>query len=113
LMEALWTSIEMSAFIPLSFTLPIAVLYLAYENPEQAADVYHQIQSSPLISRAQFFKDIFEQYLPDEVTAPYQKKNVPQTDVKTTLWSAASNILSNWMQLWMEEPEYINRIKES
>lgn len=113
LMEALWTSIEMRAFIPLIFTLPIAVLYLAYQDPDQAAGVYQQIHASPLLANSQFFKDIVDQYLPDEVTAPSQIKFEPQADPKATLWAAASSILSNWMQLWMEEPEYIKRLGKS
>jgi hypothetical protein len=110
-MEALWTSIEMQAFIPLIFTLPIAVLYLAFEDTEQAAIVYQQIQSSPLLANSNFFKDIVDHYLPDVIIAKSQEKFDLQSDPKATLWDTASSILSSWMQLWMEEPEY--SIKQS
>jgi tetratricopeptide (TPR) repeat protein len=106
LMEALWTSIEMRAFISLLFTIPVAVLYLAYEEPELSASIYQQMQSSPLPAKSKFFNDIVGQYLPEKVTKKSQGKIALQTDTITTLWSAASNILSSWMQLWMEEFEH-------
>ncbi len=113
LMEALWTAIEMQAFIPLVFALPITVLYLTKEDLEFAKVVAEQIKSYPLLTKAQFFNDIVNHYLPDEITGTPLVDFDLNTDPNSSLWSAASSILSNWMQIWMEDPEYIERQEKS
>jgi tetratricopeptide (TPR) repeat protein len=104
LMEALWTSIEMRAFIPLIFTLPVTVLYLADENRKEAKSILKQIRTYPLLDKAQFFKDIVDRYLPDEVSAVAPNDNETLKDPQSVLWATASKIMSNWMQVWMEAP---------
>jgi len=107
LTEALWTSIEIKGMIPLLFTLPITVLYLAYENTDLAASVYQEIQISQFIAKAPYFTDIVTQYLPDLI------RNAPPEDVSLvtntneTLWSIAARVLSHWIQVWMTLPDQI------
>jgi tetratricopeptide (TPR) repeat protein len=107
LTEALWTSIEIKGIIPLLFTLPATVLYLAHEDPERAASVYREIQISPFLANAPFFKDTVYGYLPDEVLSATMEGPSKKSDVVSSLWSTAASVLSNWIQVWMEEPETI------
>ncbi len=103
LTEALWTAIEIKGFIPLVFIMPVVVLYLAHEDPEQAIHLLNQLQVSRFITDARFFTDIVYQYLPKTMKA------IPITDSITNyseiLWDTAASVLSKWIHLWMEEPE--------
>ena len=107
LQEALWTSIEIQGFIPLLFTLPITVLYLAHENPDEALTVYQDIQNSPFLANARFFEDIVYRFLPDEIITAPKERTIPEGDLRRHLWSTAASVLSDWIQVWMEEPEII------
>jgi hypothetical protein len=106
LTEALWTSIEIQGFIPLLFALPIVSLYFANEDPEQASFVYAQIQHASFLAKAPLFEAIAYQYLPDEAKElPAVADPLPEDfDLRQRLWAAASNVLSSWIQVWMEEP---------
>jgi predicted ATPase/class 3 adenylate cyclase len=109
LFDALWTTIEIKGFIPLVFVLPVAVLYLSYEDPQHAEQAYQQILKSPILSQAPFFQTTFYQFLPGSL------KDIPTHAAKTTaasqedLWVTAANILSQWIQVWMESSEKVEK----
>ena len=107
LIETLWTSIEMRAFIPLAFSLPMVVLYLAHKAPDQAAQVYAQIQNDPFIANAPLFEDIVYQYLPKDIRMKSGPDEGQLPQDHEILWSAAAGVLSNWIQVWVKEPEFI------
>jgi len=110
LIEALWTCIEIQGFIPLLFTLPMVCLYLEKENPEQACQVYAPIQHSPFLADAPLFRDIVYQYLPEEIVKSTSRlEAAPQDlDSRQILWSAASSVLTAWMQVWTKESEVVD-----
>jgi tetratricopeptide (TPR) repeat protein len=109
LTEALWTSIEIKGFIPMIFSLPIGVQLLAREDPELASHLYQKITSSPFISKAPYFEDITFKYLSSDIrqTTDHYKEHI--TDLNQDLWTTAARLLSNWIQVWMEEPENIEQ----
>jgi hypothetical protein len=96
----------MRAFIPLVFTLPMALLYLANEDPDTTKTVSMHIHAYPLLANGPFFNDIVGAYLPADIRQSSQAKDERHGDQKSALWKAASMIMSKWMQLWMEEPAY-------
>jgi len=107
LTEALWTAIEIQGFIPLLFTLPIVSLYLASENPKQAHFVYCQIQNSPFLAKAPLFKEIVYNYLSEDIKELSDSADIfpAELEFRQRLWASAANILSSWIQVWMDEPE--------
>jgi tetratricopeptide (TPR) repeat protein len=109
LIEALWTCIEIRAFIPLLFLMPIACLYLARENPSLAGRVFIQIRRSDFLCNAKIFYDIAYKHLPEEIVQQSGKSINPLSgaDLRQHMWSTASNVLSSWIQVWMEDTETI------
>lgn len=107
LTEALWTSIEIKGFIPMIFTLPFAVQYLAREDPELASDLYQKIQSSPFLANAPYFEDVVYRYFPVGIRHTADLGKGQPSDPVNDLWATAARILSNWIKVWMEEPENI------
>ncbi len=109
LIEALWTAIEIKGFIPLVFILPVAVLYLADEDPVRAGEVYQQIMQAPFIARAAFFSTTIYPYLPAEVTNLQAQTGHQDGGTLKALWAAAASILSSWIQVWIELEEKIKK----
>ena len=107
LTEALWTCIEIQGFIPLLFTLPIVSLYFANQDSERARFVYAQIQYAPFPARANLFKDVAYDHLPEAVRdiSAFEDIIPADFDLRQRLWTTASEVLSSWIQVWMEEPE--------
>jgi DNA-binding SARP family transcriptional activator/predicted ATPase len=99
LTEALWTSIEIKGFIPLVFTLPVLVSYLAHDDPSQAAGVLKQIQVSPFITNARYFFDTVFQFLPEDIRVTPIEEVAPNPN--EILWNTAASVLSKWIQAWM------------
>jgi hypothetical protein len=98
LRQSLQASIEIKGIIPLLFTLPFACYYLAQEHPDHARYVYAQIQTSPFLSNAQFFKDTVYRHLPDEIKQSGSKVDILQleTELIQNLWETASKIMALW-----------------
>jgi tetratricopeptide (TPR) repeat protein len=96
--QSLQASIEIKGIIPLMFVLPFACYYLAQEHPDQARDVYAQIQTSPFLAKAQFFKDTVYRRLPDEIKQSQRKVDefLPETELIQNLWVTASKIVALW-----------------
>ena len=96
LLEALSTTIECMGYYQLVFTLPITLLILADEDPELATEVYKHVLRDPFLGKAQLYKDLVYQHLPEEITA------VPVETVETSpehregLWAAAKKVLAAW-----------------
>ncbi len=109
LYDALWTAVEIQGVIPLLFTLPFVCLYLLREDPEQARLVYARMQASPFLAQAPIFADIVDAYLPQDFKRAAARKDAVAagSDLPQSLWSIASQVLSSWIQAWMEEPEAI------
>lgn len=98
LRQSLEASIEIKGFIPLLFTLPFACYYLAQEHPDLAGEVYAQIQTSPFLANAQFFKDTVYRHLPDEIkqSKRVDGTNLPEPELIQNLWETASKIMALW-----------------
>jgi tetratricopeptide (TPR) repeat protein len=105
LVDALWTSIEIKGFIPMIFTLPMTVLFLARENPDEALTVYQNLRCSPFLAKAQYIEDIVYRFLPDEIIRAPREMTIPEGDLHRHLWSTAASVLSKWMYVWMEESD--------
>ncbi len=103
LAEALWTAIEIQGFIPLVFSLPVAILHLEREASELARRLYPELQKSPFLARARLITDIAWKYLPEEFKAPSGAAAGGASELVPSLWAAASHVLSRWTQEWMEE----------
>jgi tetratricopeptide (TPR) repeat protein len=111
LVDALWTVIEIKAFIPLLFLLPITLLVLERENLSLTRDVYLAIQNSGFLTKSQFFEDICYQYLPSEIRKiSIHSVDKPENNRVDPLWAIAAKILSTWMQNWMQEPQMMKSI---
>ncbi|MCB9134084.1 MAG: AAA family ATPase [Anaerolineales bacterium] len=102
LVDILWASIETRGFIPLLFTFPALCLYLAQTDPEQAQSVYQPLQSTPLLVNAPFFRDAVYRHLPETIT-PLSPSPAPETDPGQALWTAATQVLTSWLQVWRED----------
>jgi hypothetical protein len=103
LTDALWTAIELKAFIPLIFILPVSVLILNQSNTKLAKSVYLQIHSSPFITNSQFIKETIDPYLTIHNSIPEGTRALTQDQIIEKLWEAASSVMSNWMQLWIDD----------
>jgi DNA-binding SARP family transcriptional activator/predicted ATPase len=103
LIDALWTTVEIQGFIPLLFILPVTVLYLAQEDPDEAAFVYSQMQCSPFLTKVQLFKDIIDKYMPAEIKTSSRKDIAQETESQDCLWAAATRVLTMWFKEWMVE----------
>jgi tetratricopeptide (TPR) repeat protein len=106
LTDALWTVVEMKAFIPLLFILPVAALLLAQENLKLADEVYHHTQSSPFLSKSQFMRDVIWDYLPLDIKAYPSTIRMDEKKQKEILWEVGSSVLTYWMKFWMEGTEH-------
>ncbi|HNB52751.1 MAG TPA: AAA family ATPase, partial [Anaerolineales bacterium] len=109
LTEALWTAIEIQGFIPLLFTLPVASLYLAHHDPELGRKVFVGSQQALFISQTRLFEDTIYAFLPEDFR---QASEVPPTlhaenDAHMLLWATASQVLTTWMQVWRDEPTFV------
>jgi predicted ATPase/class 3 adenylate cyclase/tetratricopeptide (TPR) repeat protein len=104
LTEAIWTAVEIRGFIPLVFTLPIALLYLAQDNPDSAGELYQQFKFSGFLVKAPYFNDIVYKFLPDSLKKCHPQELSKPDESNTDLWTAASRVLSSWIQLWIDTP---------
>jgi hypothetical protein len=80
------------------FTLPFACYYLARENPDLASEVYAQIQTSPFLANAQFFKDTVYKRLSEDIKQSGRKVEIlrSESELIENLWKTASKIMAVW-----------------
>lgn len=100
LIDVLWASVETRGFIPLLFTIPSLLLYLAQTDLEQARSLYAQLQNLPLLIKTPLFKDAIYPHIPDLTTT--FPATPQETDPRQGLWSATAQILTTWLQAWKE-----------
>lgn len=91
--NALKTAIKIKGFIPMIFSLPFALKYLAYRRHVITHNLYQQILESPFLGKAQLFTDLVYRDLPGEY------KRTPKVIVDTSpdhremLWVVARDVL--------------------
>ena len=93
LIEALSSAVRIQCYIPMVFTLPMTLPILAEGDSELAIYVYRQIKSDPFLARAQLFKDLVYQDLPDEVAGLTEIKIEGGPARRKALWATAKLIL--------------------
>jgi hypothetical protein len=65
--------------------------------------------ASSFISKAPFFEDITFRYLPSGIRHTSDHPKQYSTDPNRDLWTTAARLLSNWIQVWIEEPENVEK----
>ena len=92
--DALWTAVELQAFIPLLFLIPITTLLLDYHKEDAWRLKLHTLACrEPFLSEAPFFRDqIWSQLPPLEEVPPITHEN--QAEARRALWTAVSQLLA-------------------
>ena len=104
LTEALSSSIRIQCYIPVVFTLPMTLPILAEGDSELAIYVYRQIKRDPFLARAQLFKDLIYQDLPDEIAGLTEIKIEGSPVRREALWATAQMVLEKLTGSWVEIP---------
>jgi predicted ATPase/DNA-binding SARP family transcriptional activator len=89
LTEAMSTGIQMQAYIPIVFTLPITLLLLVEENLEFAKKIYTQVRRDCFMSNAQLFHDLVYKHMPDELTEVNVETIEHSDEHREALWETA------------------------
>ncbi len=104
LTDALWTSIEIQAFIPLLFAVPMAARLLAAQGEhEQAASIYQQASRFRLVAGAKLFADLVGQHIPAAASPPPTAPPADENELRRALWATGAQLLANWLQQWKED----------
>ncbi len=92
--DALWTAVELQAFIPLLFLLPITILLLDYQKEEEWRERLHNLVSrEPFLASAPFFTEwVWSQLPPLKKTPPVEEENL--AGLRRELWAAVSQLLA-------------------
>ncbi len=103
LTDALWTAIEIQAFIPLIFTLPMTAFLVAADDPTRGAKIYHQAWQFPLVAKAKMFEDLVGRHLEYTNVDEDVMIGVQGIDPRSALFASAGGVLANWVQAWLED----------
>ncbi|MCA9873336.1 MAG: tetratricopeptide repeat protein, partial [Anaerolineales bacterium] len=92
--EALWTAVEIQAYIPLLFLVPITTLLLDYQNQDQWRERLHTLACrEPFLAQAPFFNELVWSKLPPlKTTPPVEVANL--AELRRELWTAVSQLLA-------------------
>ncbi|MFQ5615058.1 MAG: tetratricopeptide repeat protein [Anaerolineales bacterium] len=102
LTDALWTAIEIRAFIPLLFAVPVVALLLSVRGEtERAFRVYRQACRFPLVANSGLFADLVGRHLPDIIDSPPAEDASQETDHRGALWATGAQLLAKWFQQWI------------
>jgi predicted ATPase/DNA-binding SARP family transcriptional activator len=94
LTEALSTAIDIEAYIPMVFSLPITLLLLAEEDVDFTEKVYKKIRRDRFMSNAQLFHDLVYKHLPEEITAPPVETGAHSDEHREALWKTTRLVLA-------------------
>jgi hypothetical protein len=94
LVDALWTAVELQAYIPLMFLLPVTILLLAERGQKAWAERLHTLGLRvPLLANSQFFTDLLWAQLPQLKETPAVETG-PLTELRREVWAAVSQLLA-------------------
>ena len=92
--DALWTAVEIQAYISLLFLLPVTALLLAHQGQDQWAERLHRVaQRVPLLAGSQLFADLVWSQLPPLKTAPAVEAE-SSAELRREVWTAVSQLLA-------------------
>jgi DNA-binding SARP family transcriptional activator/predicted ATPase len=87
--EALSYEIQMQAYIPMVFTLPVTLLLLVEENLEFSKKIYAQVRRDRFMSNAQLFHDLVYKHMPIELTEINVETIEHSDEHREALWETA------------------------
>ncbi|MBK8900082.1 MAG: tetratricopeptide repeat protein [Anaerolineaceae bacterium] len=92
--DALWTAVELQAYISLLFLIPITTLLLNYHKENKRRERFHTLACrEPFLANAPFFtKLIWSQLPPLKQAPPVEAENL--TGLRRELWTAVSQLLA-------------------
>jgi tetratricopeptide (TPR) repeat protein len=92
--DALWTAVELQAYISLLFLIPITTLLLDYRKENKWRERLHTLACrDPFLARAPFFNElVWSQLPPLKKVPPVEKENL--TGLRRELWTAVSQLLA-------------------
>ncbi|MEJ2747875.1 MAG: tetratricopeptide repeat protein, partial [Anaerolineae bacterium] len=91
--DALWTAVELRAYIPLLFLIPITTLLLDYQKEDEWRDRLHTLACrEPFLAKAPFFTEwVWSQLPPLKNAPPVEEENL--TELRRELWTAVAQLL--------------------
>lgn len=92
--DALWTAVELQAYISLLFLIPITVLLLDYRKENKWRERLHALACrDPFLANAPFFNEaVWSQLPPLKKAPPVEKDNL--TGLRREVWTAVSQLLA-------------------
>jgi predicted ATPase/Flp pilus assembly protein TadD len=92
--DALWTAVELQAFIPILFLLPITTLLLAHQGQAKWAERLQTLAlRTPFLAKAPFFANfVWSQLPPLKKMPPVEEENL--AELRRELWAAVSQLLA-------------------
>ena len=92
--DALWTAVELQAFIPLLFLLPITTLLLVKEGQDKWVERLQVLALRvPFLAKAPLLADLVWSQLPSLKKKPLVEETV-LTDLRREIWTAVSQLLA-------------------
>jgi tetratricopeptide (TPR) repeat protein len=92
--DALWTAVELQAYITLLFLIPITTLLLDHQKQDKWRDRLHTLACRvPLLAKAPFFAQlVWSQLPPLKKAPPVEEENL--AELRRELWAAVSQLLA-------------------
>ncbi|MAT96980.1 MAG: hypothetical protein CL608_07550 [Anaerolineaceae bacterium] len=93
-LDALWTAVELQAYIPLLFLIPITTLLLDHHEENKWCERVHTLACrEPFLANAPFFNELVWSKLPPlKKVPPVEKENLAR--LRRELWTAVSQLLA-------------------
>jgi tetratricopeptide (TPR) repeat protein len=92
--DALWTAVELQAYISLLFLIPITTLLLAHQKQDKWRERLHTLACRvPLLAKAPLFAElVWSQLPPLKKVPPVEEENL--AELRRELWAAVSQLLA-------------------
>ncbi|MCB8944564.1 MAG: tetratricopeptide repeat protein [Ardenticatenaceae bacterium] len=92
--DALWTAVELQAFIPLLFLLPITILLLTKQGQDKWAERLRLLaMRTPFLAKAPLFAELVWSQLPRLKKAPPIEETA-MAELRRELWTAVAQLLA-------------------
>lgn len=92
--DALWTAVELQAFIPLLFLIPITTLLLDFHKEEEWRQRLHTLACRlPFLAKAPFFAELVWSHLPPlNMVPPIEEENF--AELRREAWATVARLLA-------------------
>jgi predicted ATPase len=92
--DALWTAVELQAYISLLFLIPITTVLLAHQKQDKWRERLHALACRvPFLAKAPFFVELVWSQLPAlKKVPPVEEENL--AELRRELWAAVSQLLA-------------------